>query len=55
MADRVGTVVVGGGQAGLAVSWELTQAGVDHLVRGRRIVARRIAMEEVDLGSRAGR
>jgi putative flavoprotein involved in K+ transport len=37
MSDRVGTVVVGGGQAGLAVSHELTRAGVEHVVleRGR--------------------
>jgi putative flavoprotein involved in K+ transport len=37
MADRIDTVVVGGGQAGLAASRELTQAGVEHVVleRGR--------------------
>ena len=37
MTDRIGTVVVGGGQAGLAVSRELTEAGVEHVVleRGR--------------------
>ena len=37
MTDRIETVVVGGGQAGLAVSRELTQAGVEHVVleRGR--------------------
>jgi cation diffusion facilitator CzcD-associated flavoprotein CzcO len=35
--ERVEVAVVGGGQAGLAVSHELTQAGVEHLVleRGR--------------------
>jgi putative flavoprotein involved in K+ transport len=32
MTDRIGVVVVGGGQAGLAVSRELTQAGVAHVV-----------------------
>ena len=32
MTDRLDTVVVGGGQAGLAVSHELTQAGVEHVV-----------------------
>jgi hypothetical protein len=32
MTDRVETVVIGGGQAGLAVSHELTEAGVEHLV-----------------------
>jgi putative flavoprotein involved in K+ transport len=37
MSDRAETVVVGGGQAGLAVSHELTDAGVPHVVleRGR--------------------
>ena len=37
MNDRLDTVVVGGGQAGLAVSHELTEAGVPHVVleRGR--------------------
>jgi cation diffusion facilitator CzcD-associated flavoprotein CzcO len=32
MTDRTETVVVGGGQAGLSVSRELTQAGVEHVV-----------------------
>ena len=32
MNDRTDTVVVGGGQAGLAVSHELTEAGVPHVV-----------------------
>jgi putative flavoprotein involved in K+ transport len=37
MTDRIEVVVVGAGQAGLAVSRELTQGGVDHVVleRGR--------------------
>src|SRR4051794_30322370 len=37
MPDRTETVVVGGGQAGLAASRELTEAGVPHVVleRGR--------------------
>jgi putative flavoprotein involved in K+ transport len=37
MTDRTETVVVGGGQAGLSVSHELTGAGVEHVVleRGR--------------------
>jgi putative flavoprotein involved in K+ transport len=32
-------VVVGGGQAGLAVSWHLTQRGIDHVVLERHRVA----------------
>jgi cation diffusion facilitator CzcD-associated flavoprotein CzcO len=32
MAERIGTVVVGGGQAGLSVSRELTEAGIEHVV-----------------------
>jgi putative flavoprotein involved in K+ transport len=37
MPERIGAVVVGGGHAGLSVSWELTRAGVEHVVleRGR--------------------
>jgi putative flavoprotein involved in K+ transport len=39
MSGPTGTVVVGGGQAGLAVSRELTQAGVQHMVLERGRVA----------------
>jgi putative flavoprotein involved in K+ transport len=37
MPERIGTVIIGGGQAGLSVSRELAQAGVNHVVleRGR--------------------
>jgi cation diffusion facilitator CzcD-associated flavoprotein CzcO len=37
MAEQVGTVVVGGGQAGLSVSRELTERSIEHVVleRGR--------------------
>ena len=37
MPERIGTVIIGGGQAGLSVSRELAQAGVRHVVleRGR--------------------
>jgi putative flavoprotein involved in K+ transport len=37
MPERIGTVIIGGGQAGLSVSHELAQAGVGHVVleRGR--------------------
>jgi putative flavoprotein involved in K+ transport len=37
---RFGVVVVGGGQAGLAVSWELTRRGVGHVVLERDRIAR---------------
>jgi putative flavoprotein involved in K+ transport len=39
MTDEVEVVIVGGGQAGLAVSRELTQAGVAHVVLERGRVA----------------
>src|SRR5438552_4147949 len=32
MTDSVDVAIVGGGQAGLATSWYLSQAGVDHVV-----------------------
>jgi len=37
VTERIGVVVVGAGQAGLSISHELTQSGVDHVVleRGR--------------------
>jgi putative flavoprotein involved in K+ transport len=35
-AERIDTLVIGGGQAGLATSYWLGQAGVDHLVVDRR-------------------
>ncbi len=35
MYTLIGTVVVGGGQAGLSVSWHLKQAGYDHVVLDR--------------------
>jgi putative flavoprotein involved in K+ transport len=34
--ERIITLVIGGGQAGLATSYWLTKAGVDHLVVDRR-------------------
>ena len=36
---RTCVVVIGGGQAGLAMSWWLTRAGVDHVVLERGVVA----------------
>src|SRR5437764_14377809 len=39
MNDRPQVVVVGAGQAGLAVSRELTEAGISHVVLERGLVA----------------
>jgi hypothetical protein len=39
MEERFGVVIVGGGQAGLAVSHELTALGVDHVILERGRVA----------------
>jgi putative flavoprotein involved in K+ transport len=39
MTDRIGVVVIGAGQAGLAVSRELGRAGVDHIVLEKGRVA----------------
>ena len=36
---RTTVVVIGGGQAGLAMSWWLTRAGIDHVVLERGVVA----------------
>ncbi len=36
---RATVVVIGGGQAGLAISWWLTRGGVDHVVLERGVVA----------------
>ena len=41
MAERVNTVIVGGGQAGLAMSAHLRSQGVEHLVLERHRVAER--------------
>ena len=35
MSEHIDTIVVGGGQAGLSVSWHLKQAGREHLVLDR--------------------
>jgi putative flavoprotein involved in K+ transport len=36
LVERTDTLVIGGGQAGLATSYWLTKAGVDHHVVDRR-------------------
>ena len=41
MMERVDTVVIGGGQAGLAMSWHLAQRGREHVVLERGRVAER--------------
>jgi putative flavoprotein involved in K+ transport len=41
MAERVGTLVIGGGQAGVAASAHLQQQGVSHLVLERARIAER--------------
>ena len=44
-AEKVNTLIVGGGQAGLAMSRHLGDAGVDHLM-GEARMRDRIAVEE---------
>lgn len=39
LAGHHAVVVVGGGQAGLAISWHLTRAGIDHVVLERHRIA----------------
>src|SRR5262245_38466472 len=39
MTERIDVAVIGGGQAGLAVSCELTRAGIEHVVLERGRVA----------------
>jgi putative flavoprotein involved in K+ transport len=41
MDEHVETIVIGGGQAGLAMSWHLSQRGCEHLVLERARVAER--------------
>ena len=41
MTERVNTVIVGGGQAGLAMSAHLRTQGIDHLVLERDRIAER--------------
>ena len=45
---RTDTLVIGGGQAGLAVSWHLGRRGVDHQVLERGTVAQSWAGERWD-------
>jgi putative flavoprotein involved in K+ transport len=41
MLERVETVIIGAGQAGLAISWHLSQRGCEHLVLERARIAER--------------
>jgi putative flavoprotein involved in K+ transport len=41
MDEQVETIVIGAGQAGLAISWHLSQRGCEHLVLERARIAER--------------
>ena len=47
-ANTTGTVIVGAGQAGLALSWALTGAGHDHVLLERGRVGERWRSERWD-------
>jgi putative flavoprotein involved in K+ transport len=47
-ADHIDTVIVGGGQAGLAMSYHLRQRGREHVILERRRVAERWRTERWD-------
>ena len=47
--DHVNTVIVGGGQAGLAMSAHLSEQGIDHLVIERDRIAERWRTARWDL------
>src|SRR5262245_47662867 len=47
-ADHIDTVIVGGGQAGLATSYHLRQRGREHVILERRRVAERWRTERWD-------
>ena len=48
MTEHHDVLVVGGGQAGLVMSWHLQQHGVDHVVLERARVAERWRSERWD-------
>ena len=47
-AERIDTLVIGGGQAGLAMSYHLKQRGIAHLVLERARIAERWRSERWD-------
>ncbi len=63
MPERFETIVIGGGQAGLSVSYHLTQRGREHVVLERGSVAEtwrtrplgRLLPEHAELGAAAPR
>ena len=50
MDEQVETIVIGAGQAGLAMSWHLSQRGCDHLVVERARIAFRVAQHQLRIG-----
>jgi putative flavoprotein involved in K+ transport len=46
--ERVETVIIGGGQAGLAMSYHLSQLGCEHIVLERQRIAERWRSERWD-------
>ncbi len=52
MSSYIDTIVVGGGQAGLSVSWHLKQAGREHIVLDRGRIGGRPCEGLADVGVR---
>ena len=49
--ERHDTVIIGGGQAGLAMSYHLSQRGREHVVLERRRIAERWRSEQSGLAA----